>query len=175
MMSRLLIVIPLLVGHPSLRPEGNKLIDSHLSWICVTSFRLISPTRYTIDLHYFVSPLTRISLHHHFMLLHCSVFHTGYGISLHHPQQSRLLFYYTFLRLLYLPRTALAPSSGPAPDLIVNVTGSVLHGPTVMKNSDKPSLPPQDHPRKFHEIFVLRAAEQGEGLQPKVCHHAFLT
>jgi hypothetical protein len=28
---------------------------------------------------------------------------------------------------------------------------------------------PRDKPRKFHELFVLRAAEQGEGMQPKVC------
>lgn len=64
---------------------------------------------------------------------------------------------------------ALDPSSGPAPDLMVNVTGSVLHGPSVFTHSDGPQIKPQDHPRKFHEIFLLRAAEQGEGMQPKVC------
>jgi hypothetical protein len=67
-----------------------------------------------------------------------------------------------------LRQAALAPSSGPAPDLIVNVTGSVLNGPSVMANSDKPDTKPQDLPRKFHEMFLLRAAEQGEGMQPKV-------
>ncbi|GFZ43431.1 hypothetical protein JCM24511_01151 [Saitozyma sp. JCM 24511] len=61
----------------------------------------------------------------------------------------------------------LDPSSGPAPDLILNVTGSVLHGPSVMSHTDNPNVSPQDHPRKFHEVFMLRAAEQGEGMQPK--------
>jgi len=32
-----------------------------------------------------------------------------------------------------------------------------------------PNIPAQHHPRKFHEMFMLRAAEQGEGSQPKVC------
>ena len=66
---------------------------------------------------------------------------------------------------------ALDPSGGPAPDLIVNVTGSVLDGPSVMASPDprpKPEIAPSDHPRKFHEMFLLRAAEQGEGMQPKV-------
>lgn len=63
-------------------------------------------------------------------------------------------------------------SAGSAPDLIVNVTGSVLHGPHVLTGfgSDQArELAPKDHPRKFHEMFMLRAAEQGEGMQPKVC------
>jgi hypothetical protein len=37
-----------------------------------------------------------------------------------------------------------------------------------MAHNDSAVLKPQDHPRKFHEIFMLRAAEQGEGMQPKV-------
>jgi len=65
--------------------------------------------------------------------------------------------------------SALDPTSGPAPDLIVNVTGSVLNGPSVMAPPDpRPEIAPQDHPRKFHEMFLLRAAEQVEGMQPKV-------
>lgn len=39
-------------------------------------------------------------------------------------------------------------------------------------DSTNRELPPQDHPRKFHEVFVLRAAEATEGGQPKVCHIA---
>ncbi|KAK4684187.1 hypothetical protein P7C73_g6009, partial [Tremellales sp. Uapishka_1] len=73
------------------------------------------------------------------------------------------------------PRTALDPSSGPAPDLIITITGSVLHGPTVMVPTDLSktnTLEPRDHPRKFHEMFMLRAAEQGEGVQPKVSRGA---
>ncbi|ORX34098.1 hypothetical protein BD324DRAFT_162512 [Kockovaella imperatae] len=67
--------------------------------------------------------------------------------------------------------TALDSSS--APDLIVNITGSVLHGPSVMSHVDTPNLPPQDHPRKFHEMFMLRVAEQtGEGMQPKYAIHS---
>jgi NTF2-related export protein 1/2 len=52
----------------------------------------------------------------------------------------------------------------------VNVTGSVLHGPHVVAGfADHASkLAARDHPRKFHEMFMLRAAEQGEGMQPKV-------
>lgn len=64
--------------------------------------------------------------------------------------------------------SALDPSAGAAPDLLVNVTGSVLHGPSVHTHSDGPQIRPEDHPRKFHEIFLLRAAEQGEDMQPKV-------
>lgn len=37
-----------------------------------------------------------------------------------------------------------------------------------MTHSERPEIPPQDKPRKFHEVFMLRAAEQGEGMQPKV-------
>jgi hypothetical protein len=37
-----------------------------------------------------------------------------------------------------------------------------------MTHTDNPNVSPQDHPRKFHEVFMLRAAEQGEGMQPKV-------
>lgn len=49
------------------------------------------------------------------------------------------------------------------------MTGSVLHGPHVMAGRDHVAkLAPSDHPRKFHEMFMLRAAEQGEGMQPKV-------
>jgi len=50
------------------------------------------------------------------------------------------------------------------------VTGSVLHGPSITNNSSNDSREPpaKDKPRKFHELFVLRAAEQGEGMQPKV-------
>jgi hypothetical protein len=50
------------------------------------------------------------------------------------------------------------------------VTGSVLHGPSITNNSSNDSREPpaRDKPRKFHELFVLRAAEQGEGMQPKV-------
>lgn len=69
--------------------------------------------------------------------------------------------------ILVVPYPALDPASGPAPDLIVTVTGSVLHGPSVM-SSGTANPPPQDLPRKFHEMFMLRAAEQGEGMQPKV-------
>lgn len=51
------------------------------------------------------------------------------------------------------------------------MTGSVLNGPTVMQlggasGSDPNGVPPQDRPRKFHEMFVLRVAEPG--VQPKV-------
>lgn len=83
-----------------------------------------------------------------------------------------------------------APSN--APDLLVNVTGSVLHGPHVILGSQFPSGPsasgpgpgsapsnsnskqeklaPQDHPRKFHEMFVLRQVGVEAGVQPKVSH-----
>jgi hypothetical protein len=37
-----------------------------------------------------------------------------------------------------------------------------------MSHTDNPNISPQDHPRKFHEVFMLRAAEQGEGMQPRV-------
>lgn len=65
---------------------------------------------------------------------------------------------------------AAPPSS--APDIIVNVTGSVLHGPHVLAgfNDAQATHAPQNHPRKFHEMFMLRAAEQGEGMQPKVSY-----
>jgi hypothetical protein len=56
-------------------------------------------------------------------------------------------------------RTFLGPSSR---------LDSKCNGPSVMANSDKPDTKPQDLPRKFHEMFLLRAAEQGEGMQPKV-------
>ncbi|KAK8865622.1 hypothetical protein IAR55_000766 [Kwoniella newhampshirensis] len=67
------------------------------------------------------------------------------------------------------------------PSLIVNVTGSVLHGPTVLApptaaSSDKAASnkgeAPRDLPRKFHEMFMLRAIEQGEGMQPKYAIHS---
>ena len=51
------------------------------------------------------------------------------------------------------------------------MTGSVLHGPSVMSISDSrpnPEIASRDHPRKFHEMFLLRAAEQAERTQPKV-------
>lgn len=66
----------------------------------------------------------------------------------------------------------IAPAAaGPAPDILLTVTGSVLHGPSITHSSSNNAREPlpRDKPRKFHELFVLRAAEQGEGMQPKVC------
>lgn len=55
-----------------------------------------------------------------------------------------------------------------APELLLTVTGSVLHGPSVMKTGDNPNVDPSDMPRKFREVFVLRPVEAAEGMQPKV-------
>ncbi|ORY32191.1 hypothetical protein BCR39DRAFT_524518 [Naematelia encephala] len=72
------------------------------------------------------------------------------------------------------PVAALDPTSGPAPDLIINITGSVLHGPSVAAAYDSrgPNVSPQDMPRKYHEVFILRAAEQEEDMQPKYAIHS---
>ncbi|KAI9634430.1 uncharacterized protein MKK02DRAFT_37961 [Dioszegia hungarica] len=74
------------------------------------------------------------------------------------------------------PIPVLDPAAPPssAPDIIVNVTGSVLHGPHVLAgfNDAQATHAPQNHPRKFHEMFMLRAAEQGEGMQPKYAIHS---
>ena len=53
---------------------------------------------------------------------------------------------------------------------MVDITGSVLHGPSIANyaSADPREPAPKDKPRKFHEIVGLRAAEQGEGMQPKV-------
>ncbi|WVR05588.1 hypothetical protein IAU60_002607 [Kwoniella sp. DSM 27419] len=68
------------------------------------------------------------------------------------------------------------------PSLIVNVTGSVLHGPTVLAppssapdkagNNAKGGEAARDMPRKFHEMFMLKAMEQAEGMQPKYAIHS---
>ncbi|WWD18201.1 hypothetical protein CI109_102651 [Kwoniella shandongensis] len=67
------------------------------------------------------------------------------------------------------------------PSLIIDVTGSVLHGPTVLapptsasndKSASSKGEAPRDTPRKFHEMFMLRAIEQGEGMQPKYAIHS---
>lgn len=59
-------------------------------------------------------------------------------------------------------------SKSLAPELLLTVTGSVLHGPSVMKSGDHAVTVPSEHPRKFREVFVLRPAEAVEGKQPKV-------
>lgn len=61
----------------------------------------------------------------------------------------------------------LIAEEGSAPSLIINVTGSVLHGPAVLQSSnDKPQE--RDMPRKFHEMFMLKVIGQEEGMQPRV-------
>lgn len=61
----------------------------------------------------------------------------------------------------------LVAEEGSAPSLIINVTGSVLHGPAVLQSSnDKPQE--RDMPRKFHEMFMLKVIGQEEGMQPRV-------
>lgn len=69
-----------------------------------------------------------------------------------------------------MPFITAPPSVGSAPDLLLDITGSVLHGPSIANyaNNDAREPPAKDKPRKFHEMLVLRAAEQGEGMQPKV-------
>lgn len=52
--------------------------------------------------------------------------------------------------------------------MLLTVTGSVLHGPAVMRTGDNPNVDPSDLPRKFREVFVLRPVEAAEGMQPKV-------
>nr|ODO02642.1 hypothetical protein L204_01381 [Cryptococcus depauperatus CBS 7855] len=60
-----------------------------------------------------------------------------------------------------------ASETGSAPSLIINVTGSVLHGPTVLRpSSEEPEE--KDMPRKFHEMFMLKVIGQEEGMQPRV-------
>ncbi|RSH78442.1 uncharacterized protein EHS24_002167 [Apiotrichum porosum] len=54
-----------------------------------------------------------------------------------------------------------------APELLLTVTGSVLHGPSVLKIGDNPTVDPSEYPRKFREVFVLRPVEATEGMQPK--------
>ncbi|WWD05421.1 hypothetical protein V865_003498 [Kwoniella europaea PYCC6329] len=68
------------------------------------------------------------------------------------------------------------------PSLIINVTGSVLHGPTVLappssapdnrNNNANGKDATRDMPRKFHEMFMLKAVEQSEGMQPKYAIHS---
>ncbi|WVF70984.1 hypothetical protein IAT40_005780 [Kwoniella sp. CBS 6097] len=70
------------------------------------------------------------------------------------------------------------------PSLIINVTGSVLHGPSVLATTYSSSAPDRsgntakgteaarDMPRKFHEMFMLKAIEQAEGMQPKYAIHS---
>ncbi|WVW80456.1 hypothetical protein I302_102438 [Kwoniella bestiolae CBS 10118] len=68
------------------------------------------------------------------------------------------------------------------PSLIINVTGSVLHGPTVLappssapdnrNNTANGKDATRDMPRKFHEMFMLKAVEQSEGMQPKYAIHS---
>ncbi|WRT65976.1 uncharacterized protein IL334_002927 [Kwoniella shivajii] len=71
--------------------------------------------------------------------------------------------------------------SNTPPSLIINVTGSVLHGPTVLappssapdsKNNSNGKDATRDMPRKFHEMFMLKAVEQSEGMQPKYAIHS---
>ncbi|EKD03162.1 hypothetical protein A1Q2_02611 [Trichosporon asahii var. asahii CBS 8904] len=61
-----------------------------------------------------------------------------------------------------------------APELLLTVTGSVLHGPSVMKTGDNPNVDPSDMPRKFREVFVLRPVEAAEGMQPKSANFRFI-
>lgn len=63
---------------------------------------------------------------------------------------------------------ALPTSQAGAPELLLTVTGSVLHGPSVMKVGDHAPSDPSEFPRKFREVFVLRPVESAEGMQPKV-------
>ncbi|KAL7423614.1 hypothetical protein Q5752_001195 [Cryptotrichosporon argae] len=60
--------------------------------------------------------------------------------------------------------------ASPNPDILVTITGSVLLGPSVFAPAaaaDKaPSNAAHDMPRKFAEVFVLRAVAGREGLQP---------
>ncbi|ODN84050.1 hypothetical protein L202_00077 [Cryptococcus amylolentus CBS 6039] len=60
---------------------------------------------------------------------------------------------------------------GSPPSLVINVTGSVLHGPSVLQPSgDKPAE--KDMPRKFHELFMLKVVGGGEGNQPRYAVHS---
>ncbi|WVN85535.1 uncharacterized protein L203_100682 [Cryptococcus depauperatus CBS 7841] len=64
-----------------------------------------------------------------------------------------------------------ASETGSAPSLIINVTGSVLHGPTVLRpSSEEPEE--KDMPRKFHEMFMLKVIGQEEGMQPRYAIHS---
>ncbi|WVQ85696.1 hypothetical protein IAT38_007862 [Cryptococcus sp. DSM 104549] len=65
-----------------------------------------------------------------------------------------------------------ASEPNSAPSLIINVTGSVLHGPAVISSNNDKSVPDRDLPRKFHEMFMLKVVDQGEGLQPKYSIHS---
>ena len=65
-----------------------------------------------------------------------------------------------------------APDPAAPPDLIINVTGSLFSGPGVYPShnpAERQPPQPRDKPRKFHEMFILRAMEGEGGMQPKVC------
>ncbi|KIR30589.1 hypothetical protein I309_00727 [Cryptococcus deuterogattii LA55] len=91
------------------------------------------------------------------------------------PISSEPTAFAEFLRSMPLSRHDLqtldchpvASEEGSAPSLIINVTGSVLHGPAVLQSSnDKPQE--RDMPRKFHEMFMLKVIGQEEGMQPRL-------
>ncbi|BEI85936.1 hypothetical protein CcaverHIS002_0602230 [Cutaneotrichosporon cavernicola] len=65
------------------------------------------------------------------------------------------------------PLKPLPTAASTAPELLLTVTGSVLHGPTVMQFGDHAPSQPSEYPRKFREVFVLRPIESAEGMQPK--------
>ncbi|CAK9779463.1 NTF2-like protein [Cutaneotrichosporon oleaginosum] len=65
------------------------------------------------------------------------------------------------------PLKPLPSATATAPELLITITGSVLHGPTVMQYGDHAPTQPSEYPRKYREVFVLRAIESAEGMQPK--------